>query len=176
MFCRVLLYLCYHWSSRSQERKKALGFIAALVHWFAGSKGLTRYCCHCFAAPLLHFNFNFLCRVSFVLCVAALLRCCSRSVVNQLNRLGITEEFTKWSNSHVDFLRQFVDWQSCINQMHTLCLLLREAMKKYYVKEVQGVVTLEALKHCVRFLVFIFHMACKGRWGKWFLFDTGGPP
>ena len=73
-----------------------------------------------------------------------------RSVVNQLQRLAVFDDFVRWANCHVDFLRQFVDQQSCINQMHTIALLVREAMKKHYPKDVMGVVTLEALKHCVR--------------------------
>ena len=81
-------------------------------------------------------------------------------MVNQLNRLGVIEEFTKWANSHVDFLRQFVDQQSCINQMHTIALLIREAMKKHYSREVTGIVTLEALKHCVSDLVLVVLFFC----------------
>lgn len=65
--------------------------------------------------------FNFCCCFRF--------RFLTRSVQHSLGRFGIMEEFTAWCNKHCDFLRQFVDHQTCINQMHTVILLLREAMK-----------------------------------------------
>ncbi|CAK9044482.1 Uncharacterized protein (Fragment) [Durusdinium trenchii] len=66
-----------------------------------------------------------------------------------LDRFQIREPLFKWFNQNVNFLKDGFEALPCLSQMHQLCLIIQGTMRKYYDKQLIGIMIYEALKFCV---------------------------